>query len=660
MYDEKLIEDSLAFAEEIKAMLEGKKEAGLQSPLSSPSLSEQPPLSQGTPGEQAQAIAGQQKVSSQQIPVRQQTRQTVPSQPAPASQQFNPAASQQRVQPQQTSARPLQPSQQAVPPQQTPVRQPQQTVQQQTMPSQQGTTRQPQPTQQAPARQPQQASVRPPQPQAVPPQPTPARQPQQTVQQQAMPPQQAAQRQPQQNVQPAQQVPVRPQQQRIQPQQAPVRPQQQTIQPQPQAPVRQPQQTAPPQQAPVRQAQPPQQTAQRQPQVPSQSQAGQAAMSGQGQQWAAPVQQPGQMAQQPVSQPMQQPVSQPVQAAPQQGQYQPVQTPTPQTQDVTENPAGAAGDRHTYEITIKFDMGGIKKKFGKLKEKLAPETRTIEDVNAAMEVNRQLQAERQNQDPKTFAENGAAVAEKAAGAVKKLPNLLKKKPIPVGGEAPLDDNGNSMEAQVVQLEGEAVDENGLMAKLQDVKEGIPQKASQASRLVTNLVILAFCIGIAYCLASFVTTFIAHPSPVEGESMEPTLSDGDTVIIQRLSYYFSNPKRFDVVVFPVNYEDSEEQDTYYIKRVIGLPGETVQIIDGSVYINGSKLANDKYALSDILEAGIAEKQLVLGDNQYFVMGDNRNMSTDSRNSYVGLVNKNDIIGEAWICTWPLRHFGSLKR
>ena len=144
-------------------------------------------------------------------------------------------------------------------------------------------------------------------------------------------------------------------------------------------------------------------------------------------------------------------------------------------------------------------------------------------------------------------------------------------------------------------------------------------------------------------------------------MEPTLSDGDSVIIQKLSYYFRDPARFDVIVFPVSYGQMEEdEDTFYIKRVIGLPGETVQILDGTVYINGEPLQDDKYALSDILDPGAASDPMVLADDEYFVMGDNRNMSTDSRSSYVGLVNRSDIIGEAWMCIWPLNHFGTLTR
>ena len=329
-------------------------------------------------------------------------------------------------------------------------------------------------------------------------------------------------------------------------------------------------------------------------------------------------------------------------------------------------------ENQTVEITIKLDVAGIKKKFSDIKKKLAPEERTLEEVNAAMEENRQLQAEKQQEKSETAAEKGAELAHKAAstasGIGKKVSDFLRKKhetAATIEGEAveagemydPVD--GEAVDAQIVQLEGEAVEQNRFSEKLQDMKEAIPQKAGKASHLLTNIVIIAFCIGIAYFLASFVTNYVAYQTPVEGESMEPTLTDGDSVVIQRLSYYFTDPKRYDVVVFPVNYDSGSTEKTYYIKRVIGLPGETVQIIDGSVYINNEKLTDDKYSSTTINEAGIAENPLVLGENQYFVMGDNRNMSTDSRNSYVGLVNKNDIVGEAWICTWPLNHFGGLK-
>lgn len=313
---------------------------------------------------------------------------------------------------------------------------------------------------------------------------------------------------------------------------------------------------------------------------------------------------------------------------------------------------------HTVEITIKLDVAGIKKKFSDFKKKLAPEERTLEEVNAAMEENRHLQAEKQQEKAESAAEKGAKLAQKTAVAAssmgKKLSGMLHKKPeeaatMEMDGVANAETEAQAMDGEIVQLEGEAVEENRFAEKLNDLKEVIPQKAGKVTDWVTTVVIIAFCIGIAYFLASFVTTYVAHQTTVEGESMEPTLTDGDSVIIQRLSYYFVDPKRYDVVVFPVSYDDGTAKKTYYIKRVIGLPGETVQIIDGSVYINNEKLDDDVYGAAAINEAGIAENPLVLGENQYFVMGDNRNMSTDSRNSYVGLVNKNDIIGEAWLCT-----------
>ena len=324
---------------------------------------------------------------------------------------------------------------------------------------------------------------------------------------------------------------------------------------------------------------------------------------------------------------------------------------------------------HTVEITIKLDVAGIKKKFSDFKKKLAPEERTLEEVNAAMEENRHLQAEKQQEKAESAAEKGAKLAQKTAVAAssmgKKLSGMLHKKPeeaatMEMDGVVNAETEAQAMDGEIVQLEGEAVEENRFAEKLNDLKEVIPQKAGKVTDWVTTVVIIAFCIGIAYFLASFVTTYVAHQTTVEGESMEPTLTDGDSVIIQRLSYYFADPKRYDVVVFPVSYDDGTAKKTYYIKRVIGLPGETVQIIDGSVYINNEKLDDDVYGAAAINEAGIAENPLVLSENQYFVMGDNRNMSTDSRNSYVGLVNKNDIIGEAWLCTWPLNHFGGVKK
>ncbi len=107
------------------------------------------------------------------------------------------------------------------------------------------------------------------------------------------------------------------------------------------------------------------------------------------------------------------------------------------------------------------------------------------------------------------------------------------------------------------------------------------------------------------------------------AMYPALNDGDNLIVDKISYRFSDPKRFDVIVFPFRYQE----DTYYIKRIIGLPGETVQIFDGDIYING-RVLKEPFGSDKIKNGGLASETITLGQNEYFVLGDNRNDSADS--------------------------------
>ena len=167
------------------------------------------------------------------------------------------------------------------------------------------------------------------------------------------------------------------------------------------------------------------------------------------------------------------------------------------------------------------------------------------------------------------------------------------------------------------------------------------------RLLRNILII---VAAALLLSLLITKFVAHHTAVDGSSMSDTLSDGDQLIVQQVSYYFHDPERFDIVVFPISTEDN------YIKRVIGLPGETVQIIDGQVYINGKVLADDRYGLERIQDPGMAADIIYLKNNEYFVLGDNRNASVDSRFPEVGVIKRQDIKAKAWLRFYPFGDFG----
>lgn len=157
------------------------------------------------------------------------------------------------------------------------------------------------------------------------------------------------------------------------------------------------------------------------------------------------------------------------------------------------------------------------------------------------------------------------------------------------------------------------------------------------------------------LTYLVITFIGQRTEVSGSSMETTLSDHDNLIVDKITYRFSDPKRFDIIVFPFRYKE----DTYYIKRIIGMPGETVQIDqDGNIYID-NELLEESYGMETIDSPGLAYDPITLGENEYFVMGDNRNNSSDSRDPSVGNIKRSEIIGRAWIRIWPFSKFGILK-
>ena len=159
----------------------------------------------------------------------------------------------------------------------------------------------------------------------------------------------------------------------------------------------------------------------------------------------------------------------------------------------------------------------------------------------------------------------------------------------------------------------------------------------------------------FAFAYLIITFVGQRTVVIGHSMENTLADGDNLIVDKISYRFKEPERYDIIVFPYEYKE----DTYYIKRIIGLPGETVLISsDGVIYINGKEL-RESYGREVIRNAGLAGAPIELKDGEYFVLGDNRNNSEDSRFSDVGIIHKSEIVGRAVFRIFPFDSIGTLK-
>ncbi len=182
-------------------------------------------------------------------------------------------------------------------------------------------------------------------------------------------------------------------------------------------------------------------------------------------------------------------------------------------------------------------------------------------------------------------------------------------------------------------------------------------------IVRDLLNIIIYIGIVIIFCFLILTYVGQRTSVHGSSMNPTLEDGDNLWIDKISYRFKNPQRFDVIVFP--YKGDSTGETYYIKRIIGLPGETIQIdVNGNIYIDGKYLdeASSGYNFDQISYnlIGVAANPITLGPDEYFVMGDNRNGSRDSRWADVGNIKKSDIIGRAAFRITPFKKFGNFEK
>lgn len=185
-----------------------------------------------------------------------------------------------------------------------------------------------------------------------------------------------------------------------------------------------------------------------------------------------------------------------------------------------------------------------------------------------------------------------------------------------------------------------------------------KKKEKEKSMLHELLSWIIYIAVVIVLTYLVITYVGQRTEVNGESMMETLYDGDNLIVDKISYRFREPKRYEIIVFPYDYETEQ----YFIKRIIGLPNETVSIIDGKVYIDGELLEDEVYG-REIMEQEDGSlwqmDPLELGDDEYFVLGDNRNNSMDSRDPSVGVLSKDELIGRAWIRIWPFDSFGAIK-
>lgn len=163
------------------------------------------------------------------------------------------------------------------------------------------------------------------------------------------------------------------------------------------------------------------------------------------------------------------------------------------------------------------------------------------------------------------------------------------------------------------------------------------------RFVTNLLLMVTA-------ALFIVNYAAYHVKETGYSMEPAIAQGSSVFVDRIRYTVKEPERFEVVAY------RKEENEIQLKRIVGLPGETVQIKEQKLYINGKLLTGASVYIGDIEITGRASEAVVLGDDEYFVIGDNPSRSQDSRFANTGNIEKKQIVGKAWFYLKSILDFG----
>ena len=188
---------------------------------------------------------------------------------------------------------------------------------------------------------------------------------------------------------------------------------------------------------------------------------------------------------------------------------------------------------------------------------------------------------------------------------------------------------------------------GLNFRRQRKKINLPLVREVLSWIVELVVVIV----LAYVLVSF----FGIRTNVVGQAMEQTLENDDDILVNKFAYIISKPKQGDVIVFLPN---GNKKSHYYVRRVVAVPGDTVQIKDGALYVN-DELYKESTDVASMEDAGIASDAVKLEKDEYFVLGDNRNNSEDSRYANIGNVKRDYIIGKAWFRFSGLGSFGTIK-
>lgn len=189
-----------------------------------------------------------------------------------------------------------------------------------------------------------------------------------------------------------------------------------------------------------------------------------------------------------------------------------------------------------------------------------------------------------------------------------------------------------------------IEKSNWKEKLKNVRRYLPVVGSWIFKIA---LVLLFAFVYVWYFGQKVSTV--------GDSMKPVLENGDVVLVNRIVYNATKPKRGDVIVFKPK---GNESSHYYIKRIVGLPNETIEIIENSIFVDGEKL-EEEYVTTDIDDVGIVTEKMTLGSDEYFVLGDDRMNSEDSRNADVGNVKRSYIYGKAWFVVSPRKNIGFIK-